>query len=275
MSDENQFTFINSHGMDDVTLLTASMTDFSYGTHSHEEYCFGVTLSGRQDFFTQGHFHKSYPGQIMVFNPGDAHDGESGGESALEYKMLYVHPDQFQPYLEALGVASPEHFRIKKAVFSDGAVQDKILRLADLIELNESTSSEYTSLLFELTEQLLRYQSNSATSFDTRRQAHLERAKEYLHDNYQAEVSLDQVCQVACMSKYHFLRSFKAYTGMTPHQYWLNVRINRGRQALRSGVPVMDIASALGFNDLSHFNRRFKPVFGMTPRQYQQLILTP
>ncbi len=77
------------------------------------------------------------------------------------------------------------------------------------------------------------------------------------------------------MSKYHFLRLFKEYTGMTPHQYWLNIRINRGRQALRSGVPVSDIANHLGFNDLSHFNRRFKPVFGITPRQYQQLILIP
>lgn len=273
MSDENRFTFMNSQGLEDVMLLNASMTDFAYSTHAHEEYSIGVTLTGRQDFYTQGAFHKSHPGQIMVFNPGDAHDGESGEDTALTYSMLYIHPEQLAPYLEALNVHSPEQFRIQDAVFSDLAVQDKILRLARLIELKTGTSSEYESLLFELSEQLVRYQSNQPLFAESRRQQLLERAKDYLQDHYQDEVSLDDLCQVACMSKYHFLRCFKAYTGMTPHQYWLNVRIHRGQQALRSGVPVLDVVSELGFNDLSHFNRRFKPVFGMTPRQYQQLIL--
>ncbi|CUB04501.1 AraC family transcriptional regulator [Marinomonas fungiae] len=273
MSDDNRFTFMNSQGLKEVMLLQASMTDFAYSTHAHEEYSIGVTLTGRQDFYTQGTFHKSHPGQIMVFNPGDAHDGESGDDTTLTYSMLYIHPEQFKPYLTALEVANPEQFRIQDAVFSDLEVQDKILRLARLIELKTATSSEYESLLFELTEQLVRYQSQQPLMAETRRQLLLERAKEYLQDHYQDEVSLDDLCRVACMSKYHFLRCFKAYTGMTPHQYWLNVRIHRGQQALRSGVPVLDVMSELGFNDLSHFNRRFKPVFGMTPRQYQQLIL--
>ncbi|MBM6550304.1 AraC family transcriptional regulator [Marinomonas ostreistagni] len=273
MSEDNQFTFIHRAGFEQVMLLRASMTDFAYGTHAHEEYSIGVTLSGRQDFYTQGAFHKSYPGQIMVFNPGDAHDGESGADTTLTYSMLYVHPEQLRPALEALQVSQPEQFRIQDVVFSDAGIQQQILRLAQLIELDGATGSEYDSLLFELTEQLVKHQSNQPLLPETRRQKHLERVKEYLQDHYQDEVSLDLLCQVACMSKYHFLRSFKAYTGMTPHQYWLNVRIHRGQQALRAGVPVLDVVNQLGFNDLSHFNRRFKPVFGMTPRQYQRLLL--
>ncbi|WP_417506404.1 AraC family transcriptional regulator [Marinomonas gallaica] len=273
MSEDNQFKFINSDGVDHLMLLHASMTDFAYSTHAHEEYSIGVTLSGRQDFYAHGAFHHSHPGQIMVFNPGDAHDGESGADAVLNYSMLYVHPDQLVPSLEALNVTSPELFRIQDAVFNDPLVKQKIMRLAQLIELNHATVSEYESLLFELTEQLVRYQSKQSLLPETRRQRLLDQAKEYLQEHYQEEVSLDDLCQVACMSKYHFLRSFKAYTGMTPHQYWLNVRIHRGKQALRAGVSVMNVVDQLGFNDLSHFNRRFKPVFGMTPRQYQRLLL--
>lgn len=273
MSQDNRFNFINIKQFDQVMLLRASLTDFAYSTHAHEEYSIGVTLSGRQDFYTQGAFHKSHPGQVMVFNPGDAHDGESGVDAALKYSMLYIHPEQLKPSLEALNIKSPDQFRIQDAVFSDQYVQQHILRLAQLIELNDGTSSEYESLLFELTEQLVRYQSKQPLLPETRRQALLERVKEYLQDHYQDEVSLDRLCQVACMSKYHFLRSFKDHTGMTPHQYWLNVRIHRGQQALRAGVPVLDVVEHLGFNDLSHFNRRFKPVFGMTPKQYQRLLL--
>jgi AraC-like DNA-binding protein/quercetin dioxygenase-like cupin family protein len=275
MSDGNQFQFLNNQALDNVMLLKASMTNFSYGNHAHEEYSFGITLSGRQDFFANGKLNKSNPGQVIALNPGDAHDGESGGDAALTYEMLYVHPEQFVSHLKALNVRHAEQFRVNETVFSDPQVQDRILRLARLIESQGATSSEYTMLMFELAEQLVRYESKRVLSRDIKRQSRLERAKEYLQDHYQDEVSLDSLCQVACMSKYHFLRLFKEYTGMTPHQYWLNIRINRGRQALRSGVPVSDIANHLGFNDLSHFNRRFKPVFGITPRQYQQLILIP
>lgn len=273
MSDENSFKFTNSSALENVMLLNASMTDFSYGTHAHEEFSIGVTFSGRQDFYALGEHHKSYPGNIMVFNPDDAHDGTSGGETALKYKMLYVHPNQLAPYLEALKVVNAEQFRVREVVFDDAQVRDKILRLAALIDLHETTSSEYETVLFELAEQLVQFQSQTQAEPETRTQLLLDRAKEYLQDNFQEEVSLDQLSQVACMSKFHFLRSFKAYTGMTPHQYWLNIRINRARQALRSNIPVSNIANELGFNDLSHFNRRFKPVFGMTPKKYQQLIL--
>lgn len=275
MSHANQFNFLHSESLANVTLLRASMTDFAYGTHAHEEFSLGVTLTGRQDFFTQGQFQHSHPGQVMVFNPGDAHDGTSGADAALHYKMLYVHPKQFEPFLQTFHVSQPEHFRIKDAVFTDKAIQGNILRLARLIELQESTASEYDTVLFELIEQLVRYQQSAPVErHNSRRNRLLDRAKECLEDNYDQDVSLDQLSQVACMSKYHFLRSFKDYTGMTPHQYWLNGRINRARQALRQDTPVAQIATQLGFNDLSHFNRRFKPVFGLTPRQYQRLILT-
>lgn len=271
-SDQNNFTFTQANGVDDLVLLNASMTDFSYGVHAHEEFSFGVTLSGRQDFFSLGEYHKSYPGQIMLINPDDAHDGHSGTDDPLTYTMLYVHPDQLTPYLEGLGVAQPENFRLKNTLADNTAIREKILRLAALINLQQSPTAEYESVLFELAEELVTFQSKPRVT-PQRHHMLLERAKEYIHDNYTQELSLDQVCQVACMSKYHFLRRFKDYTGMTPHQYWLNHRINRARQALRAGVAVSDIANTLGFNDLSHFNRRFKPVFGMTPKRYQQLIL--
>lgn len=50
-------------------MLQARMSDFTYIKHAHEEYSFGVTLAGRQDFFAGGAFYRSLPGTVMVFNP--------------------------------------------------------------------------------------------------------------------------------------------------------------------------------------------------------------
>jgi AraC-like DNA-binding protein len=72
------------------------------------------------------------------------------------------------------------------------------------------------------------------------------------------------------LSPYHFLRSFKAATGVTPHQWLLRARLHQAAARLAtSHVPVTDIALEVGFEDLSNFTRTFRAEFGASPRQYR------
>ncbi len=278
MSTENRFQFAKSTVLDEIMLLEASMSDFSYGTHAHEEFSFGVTLSGRQDFFALGEHHKSYSGNVIVFNPEDAHDGHSGGDDTLHYKMLYVHPDQLLPMLQSAGVRRVQDFRIEQVVQNDTVLKAHVLRLAALVESDSSSALEYSSALFEFTEYLAYQQGipRPVSLVESKRRAKdpvFERVRDYLHAHVGEEVSLDELSQVAHMSKYHLLRCFRDYFGMTPHQYWQNYRINRAKEALELGMPLADVAFTFGFSDLSYFNRRFKPMFGLTPYQFRRTLL--
>lgn len=69
MSNASRFQFIKSQHVPTLTVLHAAIEDFSYDRHAHEEYAFGVTLAGRQDFFSSGQFHRSPPGNVILFNP--------------------------------------------------------------------------------------------------------------------------------------------------------------------------------------------------------------
>ena len=72
------------------------------------------------------------------------------------------------------------------------------------------------------------------------------------------------------MSPYHFLRSFRALVGMTPHQFILYTRLNRAAVRLRrTADSISAIAFAAGFNDLSTFNRRFQRIMGLSPSAYR------
>jgi AraC family transcriptional regulator len=72
------------------------------------------------------------------------------------------------------------------------------------------------------------------------------------------------------MSPYHFLRTFRQVTGMTPHQYVLRTRLHRAAVRLRHSTDaVSTIAYDAGFNDLSTFNRRFRREMGVNPGAFR------
>ena len=83
-------------------------------------------------------------------------------------------------------------------------------------------------------------------------------------------LSLADLAHEAAMSPYHFLRSFRALVGMTPHQFILHTRLNRAAVRLRrTADSISAIAFAAGFNDLSTFNRRFQRIMGLSPSAYR------
>jgi len=83
-------------------------------------------------------------------------------------------------------------------------------------------------------------------------------------------LSLAELAGAAAMSPYHFLRTFRAVVGMTPHQYILHTRLLRAAVELRrTSEEISAIAFAAGFNDLSTFNRRFARIVGRSPSAYR------
>jgi AraC family transcriptional regulator len=98
-------------------------------------------------------------------------------------------------------------------------------------------------------------------------------ASEFIHDNYSRDISLADIAQAAHLSPFHLARLFKKSTGMTPHQYLIEVRVNSARSLLAAGAgsrSLADVAAAVGFSDQSHLTRHFKRVLGLTPRQLKQ-----
>ena len=83
-------------------------------------------------------------------------------------------------------------------------------------------------------------------------------------------LSLGALARSAAMSPYHFLRTFRAIVGMTPHQYVLHTRLYRAAIRLRrTADSISAIAFASGFGDLSTFNRRFARIMGASPSAYR------
>jgi AraC family transcriptional regulator len=92
---------------------------------------------------------------------------------------------------------------------------------------------------------------------------------EYVEENLDAGLTLQQMAAAAHLSVYHFARQFRATTGLPPHQYVIARRVERARQLLEQNrdLPLAEVAASVGFSDQSQFSHHFKRLVGVTPRQ--------
>ena len=98
----------------------------------------------------------------------------------------------------------------------------------------------------------------------------LRRVLSFIADNYESDLSLRELAEVAGMSAFHFAREFKRTTGLPPHQYLIKFRIERAKQLLtQSELPLVEVSSRAGFSHQSHFTRLFRKLTGTTPQSYR------
>jgi AraC-like DNA-binding protein len=273
---EEQFKYLRSPYTAGLKAFSAKMTEFSYDKHAHEEYSIGVTCSGRQDFFSDGSFHKSNAGNIIFFNPEQVHDGCAGAGSPMEYQMLYIPEPLIVNMMQVVGNASNDQARLDSSLFQDTILRQQMFSLVQLMQQPDIHSSiEEEQLLLGVTHSIVRLGGGrlDTQSSQTRKDTLLMRAKEFIYYNQHRKITVDEIANAASISKYHFIRLFSEQFGITPHQYVLSLRINRCKIALDSGERATDVAAKLGFSDVSHLNRKFKNTFGITPTQYQRQLL--
>jgi AraC family transcriptional regulator len=83
---------------------------------------------------------------------------------------------------------------------------------------------------------------------------------------------LDDLAEAAGISRYHFLRTFKGLTGVTPHRWLLRARLrDAARRLATTAAPITEIALDVGFEDLSNFIRSFRAEFGVPPSRYRSI----
>jgi AraC family transcriptional regulator len=93
---------------------------------------------------------------------------------------------------------------------------------------------------------------------------------EYIMENLEGNLTLEQMAAVAHLSPYHFARQFKATSGLPPYQYVIARRVERAQHLLSadSELSLAEVALRVGFSDQSQFSFHFKRIVGVTPRQF-------
>ncbi len=101
----------------------------------------------------------------------------------------------------------------------------------------------------------------------------LRRVRDYVEAHLDEDLSLTVLADIACLSPYHFSRSFKEAAGVGPQRYVIQCRLERAKTLLRrTREPLALIAQDVGFADQSHLNSIFHREVGVTPGRFRAAI---
>ena len=99
----------------------------------------------------------------------------------------------------------------------------------------------------------------------------MQKAQRFIEDNLEKPLSLYDLSSKSGISKFHFTRSFKAFTGWTFKSYHNKMRVQAAKALLKDrDNRITDVCYAIGYNDLSYFDRMFRRHEGMTPSSYRK-----
>lgn len=248
-------------------ICTAGPADAVY-EEQHAHCCIAIVRSGSFRYRSRQGGAVLAPGSILLGNRGACF--ECGHEHATGDRCLSF---QFQPgYLEKIvsGVPGARRMEFTEAHLPPSPALARLVAEAEAADGDASEFEEIATRLAGAVAFQLAGARPAPAAPSARDGRRISAALRWIEAHSEEPLSLSAIAREAAMSPYHFLRSFRASIGMTPHQYLLRTRLHRAAVTLRrSDLPVASIAFDCGFGDLSTFNRRFKRVMGESPTAYR------
>jgi AraC family transcriptional regulator len=186
---------------------------------------------------------------------------------------LYFDPMQMETELGQKLREVPKQVQLYFTNFALRATLEKLQRALSATTASDTMYLESLCVLAVL-ELCILQQENLAAA--TRPAGRLAKALEhriaaYVEANLGRDIGLDDLAQIASLSRFHFLRTFKQTTLETPYAYLLRRRIERGRLLLKeSDMSISEISVAVGFKDATRFIRAFRRMIGVTPGAYRE-----
>jgi AraC-like DNA-binding protein len=97
------------------------------------------------------------------------------------------------------------------------------------------------------------------------------RARDFLAANLDRRITLDRAAREACLSPFHFQRTFARVFGETPHAFLTRLRMDTAKRLLVAGdLPVTDVCLEIGYTSMGTFSSRFAAQTGQPPSEYRR-----
>lgn len=253
--------------------------------HWHPEMEVQYVVEGSARYHIDYDYFDSKPGDIFLIRPTGLHsihpiDHLSHHTQNLHFHLDMLGQDQVDPismrYLQPLQNATYKFVqRIERGDEGYNEIKRALLSIFNLIAsadrhyefLLKAKLTEFVYLLF-----YYRKVERKLTDDLYRKNEKIREMIDFINAHYAEHLTIDQLAEHMGYSKTHFMTVFKQQTGTSCTDFIIQARLKAACERLQNTVaPILEIATAVGFNNLSNFNRQFKHYYDMTPSQYRKI----
>lgn len=246
--------------------------------HFHDFDKLVILLSGRVDYTVEGVTYSLLPWDVLLVKHHTIHRAVIDQKVPYDRVVLYLDAQFADRYFP--GAALMECFQLADRQgchrLSPGPEEKRLL--SDLVERLDNAQEDedfgadavrdtlMIQLLVFINRMIRRGESLPAremSAYDPK----IARALSYINENLGRDMSVEEIAEYAYLSKYYFMRLFKAQTGTTVHAYLRQKRLLNAARLIREGAAVSKAAEDSGFRDYSAFYRAFRETFGISPGQ--------
>ncbi len=245
--------------------------------HYHREMELTLFLQGKGERFVGDHIGAFGAGDLVLLGGMLPHYWHAEGETtgwSIQWHFPKYHPFWELPEgreLEGLFARARGGLRIAgRARDRVAGGVDGLARVRGLQRL-----AKWMELLGELAEAGAEEMEELASgSFvppaDATYQEAMSRVLRHLVERFREPVRLEEVLEIACLSRPTFARQFKRHTGRSLSEFLIELRVQAAcRELAETGRGVLEIAMDCGFSQVSFFNRAFRRAMGCSPSEYR------
>jgi AraC family transcriptional regulator, arabinose operon regulatory protein len=238
----------------------------TYGPRVQEHYQLVLVLKGHVRVYIDKQPQVVKQGEVALLKPGHHEFFEFAKDQETEHSWCSFYwqlDDELTHILETLPFKVGLSERMQQFVaLGVGVMQDHSALTPLMSHLAGAVFWEFVSLAA----------TTSSSSPYAKLSKPLQRVLSFVMTNYQHELTLEQLSEVARVTPKHLTRLFHTYLGITPMRYVWQVRSQQGASLLRhTDFTVEKIALSCGFKTVAHFSRTIKKHYQQTPLEVRML----
>jgi len=250
------------------------------GLHFHNLLEIGYCYWGNGQLVLDEAIYRFSGDMVSIIPKNFPHTTKSDPNAIAKWEYIYIDVESFLYSIYDKNSLYAENLihRINKKAYFIGSCQNEsiVWQVQELIEemryKRELYSEAVRGVLLTLLMQIVRMddtvQNNAKSS--TVKVPQIQRALDYVCDNYDKSIPIETLAEVCHISETHFRRLFSGTMNMSPIDYINFVRVERACDLMKKTQDSMeDIAIKVGFQTVSTFNRNFKKVLGISPYQWK------
>lgn len=246
--------------------------------HWHNEFEIIYLDKGYGKFYIDGDEYKIKAGDFLFVNSGSIHSGEElvrrsiGYAIVFDLKLLFSEDPDYCKHEYFLPLLNKKVYI--PALINDDFIRDDIKKIIDsFLEKSYGYELCIKSLLFDIFWRLFKYyakkqQEGGRLGYKTER---IKDVLNYINQNYNKDLSLDELSKQVDMSKFYLCRLFKDSLKMSPIEYINKIRVEKSVELLiNTDMSISEIALECGFNNISYFIKVFKKYMNITPLKFRK-----